>query len=154
MSDTGQALLDIANGSWNEKRQEFRGFNYNIAVGQAKQGIERKRGGRKERLAEARHQVSVLFSHSRSQSAQRLEAVASQASSLLLVSNDGGITFSASAAGDELTAFATEVTELLNGPHSGGFGVIDPAMIISLIMGIINAIKACKNPVVPLPAVV
>lgn len=145
---TGQDLLDIANSAWNEKRQEFRGFNYNIAVGQAKQGIERKRGNRKDRLTEARHQVSVLFSHSRNQTPQRLGAVASEA--LVLVSNDGGQTFSAGSVGTELTSFATEVTELLNGPLSGGFGAIDPTMIISLIMGIINAIKACKNPVVPL----
>ena len=137
---TGQDLLDVANGAWNEKRQEFRGFNYNIAVGQAKAGIERKRGARKERLSEARHQVSVLFSHSINQTPQRLGAVAAEASAPI---SEG---FSA---GPELTAFATELTDLLNGPHSGGFGVIDPAMIISLIMAIINAIKACKNPIVP-----
>lgn len=144
---SGQDLLDIATGSWNENKRKYQGFEYNIAVGRAKAGIERKRGQRKQRLTEARHQVDVLFTHSREQTPQRLEAVANQA--LVLVSNDGGLTFSAGSVGDELTAFASEVTELLNGPLSGGFGIIDPAMIISLIMGIINAIKACKNPIVP-----
>lgn len=132
---SGQDLLDIANGCWNEKRQEYRGFQYNIAVGQAKRGIEKVKGERKERLAEARHQVSVLFDHSRRQTPKRLGNVASEA--------DSG-------SGNALTEFATEVTELLNGPHNGGYGVIDPAMIIGLIMAIINAIKACKQ-IVPTP---
>lgn len=137
---TGQDLLDVANGAWNEKRQEFRGFNYNVAVGQAKRGIERVRGGRKDRLAEARHQVSVLFTHSTSQTPERLGTVAQQA---------GDSSVEGLSSGDELTAFATEVTELLNGPLSAGFGIIDPAMIISLIQAIIAAIQACKKPLVP-----
>lgn len=137
---TGQDLLDVANGAWNEKRQEFRGFNYNIAVGQAKRGIERKRGNRKERLSEARHQVSVLFSHSREQTPQRLGKVASEAAEPNVEGFSGG---------EELTAFASEVTELLNGPLSAGFGVIDPAMIIGLIQAIIAAIQSCKKPLVP-----
>lgn len=137
---TGQDLLDIANASWNSDKQRYRGFQYNIAVGQAKQGIEKKRGARKERLTEARHQVSVLFDHARRQTPQRLAAVASEA---------GGFS-EGRGAGAELQTFAEEVTALLNGPHSGGYGVVDPAMIIGLIVAIVNAIKACKQ-VVPTP---
>lgn len=136
---TGQDLLDIAIGSWNENKRKYQGFEYNVAVGQAKQGIERKRGGRRDRLTEARHQVDVLFTHSRSQTPQRLGTVASEA---------GGVSGFAGDA-SELTAFASEVTELLNGPLSGGFGIIDPTMIIGLIQAIIGAIAACKKPIVP-----
>lgn len=138
----GQELLDIANGSWNDKRQDYRGFNYTIAVGQAKKGIEKKRGGNKDRKAEAQHQVSVLFTHARAQAADRLTKVALEAGA---PSSDGV----AATDTEELTAFATEVTELLNGSLSGGFGIIDPTMIIGLIQTIIQAIAACKKPPVP-----
>lgn len=143
---TGQDLLDIANGSWNSEKQRYRGFQYSIAVGQAKKGIEKVRGGKKDRLNEARHQVSVLFDHARRQTPKRLGNIASEAS-LVLVSTDGGQSFSA---GSELTLFASEVTDLLNGPHNGGYGVIDPTMIINLIVAIVSAIKACKQ-VIPTP---
>lgn len=138
---SGQDLLDIATGSWNENKHKYQGFEYNVAVGQAKQGIERKRGARKERLTEARHQVDVLFTHSRSQTSQRLGTVATEAAGSVSTGFAGDTT--------ELTAFATEVTELLNGPLSGGFGIIDPTMIIGLIQAIVQAIAACKKPIVP-----
>lgn len=132
---TGQDLLDIANGSWNSEKQRYRGFQYSIAVGQAKKGIEKVRGGKKDRLSEARHQVSVLFDHARRQTPKRL----------------GNIAYEAEAgSGGDLTIFASEVTDLLNGPHSGGYGVVDPTMIINLIVAIVSAIKACKQ-VIPTP---
>lgn len=141
MSETvsGNDVLQIANASWNARTQRYRGWQYLTAVGQAKQQIEKKRGGRKERKEEAEHTVSVLFNHSRNQSEERLNRVALQASGTF------GEGFNA---GEDLTAFASEVAGLLNGPLNAGFGAFDPTMIISLIMGIINAIKACKQ-VVP-----
>lgn len=129
-------MLDIANGCWNEKRQDYRGFQYLIAVGQAKRGIEKKRGGNRDRTAEAKHQVSVLFNHARQQTPETLSTVAQQA---------------AAGSGDDLTGFASEVTGLLNGVHSGGFGIIDPGMIIALISAIISAVQACRVKPVPVP---
>lgn len=140
---SGEELLDIANGSWNEKRQEYRGFQYLIAVNQAKKGIEKVRGGRKERKEEARHTVDVMFTHARNQSSDRLSKVAMEASQPMAAGFGD--------AGGELQAFASEVVGLLNGPLSAGFGVFDPAMIIGLIQAIISAIQACKKPPVPQP---
>lgn len=141
----GQQLLDIANGAWREKRQEYRGFNYNLAVTKAKSQIGRTRGGRKDRQAEAEHTVTVMFNHARAQSAARLSAIADDAAATL----SGTVALSADS---ELVSFATEVAGLLNGVHSGEFGVIDPAMIIGLIQAIIAAVQACKpkpTPVAP-----
>ena len=144
MSDvTGSDILEIANASYNARTQRYRGWQYVIAVGQAKRQIERVRGGRKERKEEAEHTVSVMFNHARQQSEERLSRIAMQASP----------SSSAAASGDDLDAFAAEVAGLLNGPLSAGFGAFDPSMIITLIMGIINAIRACKQPVNPTPAV-
>lgn len=148
---TGQDLLDIAHASWDEDRKKFRGWQYNMAVGKAKAKIEKKRGGRKERVTEARHQVHTLLLHAMKQEPSRLDAVAREA--CLLVSNDGGNTFSAASTGTELTSFASEVCQLLNGPLEAGFGVIDITMIMGLIMAIVNAVKACKE-LNPIPAIV
>lgn len=141
MSETvsGNDVLQIANASWDERAQRYRGWQYLTAVGQAKRQIEKKRGGRKERKKEAEHTVSVLFNHSRNQSEDRLNRIALQASGTF------GEGFNA---GEDLSSFASEVAGLLNGPLNAGFGAFDPSMIIGLIMGIINAIKACKQ-VVP-----
>lgn len=139
---SGQDLLDIANTSWKEKKGEYKGFAWSVAVGQAKQQIEKKKGGNKDRRTEAEHNVTVLFNHARDQEASRLDTIAKEAAA----SPTEGV---AASGNGELTAFASEVTELINGVHSGGFGIIDPGMIISLIQAIIQAIAACKKPPVP-----
>ena len=136
----GVTIKQIAAGAWNSRKNRYQGFNYTVAVGNAKAGIERVRGGRKERIAEAKHQVQVLFDKSREETPERLDAVAREA-------QDGvsaGQGFSASE-DSELYKFASEVSELLNGPLTGGFGVVDPQMIINLILAIIQAIQTCKN---------
>ena len=46
----------------------------------------------------------------------------------------------------DLNDFAAEVSAMLNGPLDGGYGVIDIAMIVTLITAIVNAIRACKAP--------
>lgn len=139
---TGGELLQIANASWDERRQRYRGWQYLIAVGKAKAGIEKSFGNRKARKQEAEHQISVLLTHSRHQSVGRLDVICGQAMS----ASDGF------AAGSELTSFAGEVMALLNGHLDAGFGAVDLTMIIGLIVAIVNAIKACKSPVpVPVP---
>ncbi len=144
---SGGEILEIANGCWNERRKRYQSFNWVVARGQAIRQIEKVKGGRKDRREEAEHNLTVLFDHARKQAVTRIDTVAREASAFV----------EGFAAGEdtELYSFASEVVALINGPLSGGFGVIDPSMIISLIMGIINAIRACKNPVptpVPVPA--
>lgn len=133
MSDqvTGQELQDIANNCWRENAQRYSGFNWNVAVGQAKKQIERKRGNRKDRREEAEHTVQVLFDHARAKSQQVADNIARQAQ------ESGGDQ-------SDLQAFAAEVSQALNGPLSGGFGVVDPAMIIGLISAIITGVQQCK----------
>ena len=128
---TGQELQEIANNCWRENANKYSGFQWNVAVGQAKQQIERKRGKRKERRAEAEHTVQVLFDHARAKSQQEADVIARQAQAPGEDQSD-------------LQGFAAEVSEALNGPLSGGFGVIDPAMIIGLISAIITGVQQCK----------
>lgn len=165
MSDTvvgGGDILSIANASWREGRQEYRGWQFITAVGQTKQTIEiedglrgkAKRIAKKDRQREAEHTVSVMLTHARGQSEERLNKVCAQAQALSASQNSDNPNLFA-AAGQDLQDFASEVAALLNGQLSAGFGVFDPATLISLIMGIINAIKACKDALKPpVPAVI
>lgn len=156
MSDTtvtGNDFLEIANSCWREGKRgkpgRYAGFAWVTAVGKTKQNIEKVRGNRKERQAEAEHTTQVLFDHARKQQAERLDTIAREAQAV--VSSDGRYLFGAET---ELYKFSEEVVSLLNGPLSAGFGAFDPSMIMSLIMAIVNAIKACRSPApTPVPAV-
>lgn len=116
-----------------------------MARGQAIRQIEKVKGGRKDRREEGEHNLTVLFDHARKQTVSRIDTIAKQAAQ---PAAEGF-----AAANSELYQFASEVVELINGPLSGGFGVIDPTMIIGLIQAIIQAIAACKarKPVPPAP---
>ena len=141
---SGQELLDIANASWSEKKQRYRGFQWLVARGQAIRQIEKVKGGRKDRREEGEHNLTVLFNHARNQPVSRIDVVAREAAN---PANAEGF----AAANSELMKFAGEVVGLINGPLTGGFGIIDPTMIIALIQAIIQAVQACKRPPVPVP---
>ena len=132
----GQDLLDIANAAWDEDTQEYRGFQYRIAVNQAKKQIDRVPGNRKARKESASHTVDVMFTHARSQSAERLDTVARSATTPTSTNDPDS----------DVSVYAAEVASMVNGPLSGGYGIIDPAMIIGLIQAIIQAVSACKKP--------
>lgn len=158
----GQELLAIAKDCYRRKKSErtgvetYGGLEYSIAVGQAmRQDVKEhgKTGKRKARRDEAERTVSTMFTNARKKSTEVLDRIASQASAVTGI----GDKINMAAVGDDLRQFAEEVVaDLQASVKKAGlekiFGLIDPTFIINLIMQIIAAIKACKNPVpVPTP---
>lgn len=146
----GQQLLDIADGAYNSRTNEYHGVNFNLAVSKAMR-LDAKENGkqgrkRKVRREEATRTVTALFDRSRQQSAERLGVIADEAASLHSVDE-----IMALAANDksELYAFALEVLDELNHTDlafgTNIYAVLDPQMIITLITTIIQVIQMCKN---------
>lgn len=148
----GDELLEIANGCFrpakNKKPARYlKTLEFIAAVSQAKSQIEKVKGGKKDRREEAEHRVTILFDHTRLQAAERLTTVAAQAQDFLVASSSGKV---AADQNSELYKFAEEVASKMNTLVEGLFGAIDPMSIITLIMGIINAIRTCRG-LTPIP---
>lgn len=149
MSD-GQLLYQTANSSYRRRKSEksgrsvYGGFEWAAAVAQTMRN-QTKEGKRKDRRTSAEEITARVFDKARASTPTRLDRVAA------CVGPEGS---QASGERDELQLIAEEVyAELVNeDKHSGAeaselvSGMIDIPGLINLIMGIIQAIRACKNP--------
>lgn len=140
---TGQDLLDVANQS-SDGAGGYEGPYFRGAVREAmKKDRPDKHTKKKRKLRkdEAATSVSHIFDNAKKQSVNRLDAIASEVPT----------------GGPELNSFAEEVADTMNATegHEGGFGILDPMTLISLITSIISTIvplfQSCKKPA-PTPA--
>ena len=164
MSD-GQELRQIALGCYRARKSEragrsvYGGWEWGSAVGKAmEQGI--KEGKRKDRRQAAEEITEKIFDKARTSSAERLERVAA------CVGPNSSLIRASAGSQSELEVLAGEIMAELGAnnaheirmgasPEDLVSGMIDISMIISLIMGIITAIRQCRNPQptpVPTPA--
>ncbi len=158
----GQLLSETAVDAYRKQKSKklghsvYGGLYWNSAVGQAMaKGV--KSGKKKDRRQVAEELTAKIFDKARGCTQDRLNRIASCVGpNATLISGTVGVP-------SELEIFAAEVhDELVNedihnarmgtGPEDLVSGLVDIGALISLIMGIISAIRACKNPTpIPVP---
>lgn len=157
----GEVLYQTANDSFRKTRSArlgrsvYGGFEWSAAVAQT-MAKQPKEGRRKDRRTVAEETTAKIFDKARGSTSTRLERVAA------CVGPDGGFLATASGTSNELELLAAEIyadmqrddvhnMALAVGPEDLISGIFDIGSIISIIMSIIQAIRACKNPT-PAPA--
>lgn len=164
MSD-GQLLSSAAVACYRKKKSEklgrsvYSGMEWGAAVAQA-MASGAKGGKRKDRRDVAEELTAKIFDKARGSSISRLDRVAACVGpDAQMVMRDDGLP-------SELEVFAREVMDELTNEdvHNASMGtdtsdlisgIVDISSIISLIMGIISAIRQCRNPApapTPVPA--
>ena len=163
MADTsdGEVLYQTANASYRKTRSNrlgrsvYGGIEWGAAVAQT-MAKQPKEGRRKTRRAAAEETTARIFDKARGSTSARLERVAA------CVGPEGVLLATASGESNELELMAQEIYSdmqredvhqamLGSGTEDLISGLFDLGSIISIIMSIIQAIRACKNPL-PTPA--
>ena len=157
----GEVLYQTANDSYRKTRSNrlgrsvYGGIEWGAAVAQT-MAKQPKEGRRKTRRAAAEEMTAKIFDKARGSTSTRLERVAA------CVGPEGEFLATASGEMNELELLAQEILgEVVRddrqqmaqgaGPEDLISGLFDLGSIISIIMSIIQAIRACKNPL-PTPA--